>query len=274
MKKHILGSSVRQFIMVAMLVISLYPIYFILITSLKTQQEYTLNQTGLPHHPTLANFIQALTAIPLPTWFGNTVLLTVGSVILTTIISALAAYALAWGTFAGKTLLLRLNIALMVVPPVILIIPMFVLTVRIGLINTLLSVIIFYTGLLIPFSVYLLTSFFREVPHELFESAQIDGSNSFGILWRIVVPMVVPALVTLVVVNVLWVWNELLIALVFLQDDSLRTIMSGLSMFQGRYNTNQPLIMAGSFLAMLPTVILYLVGQRYFVKGLTAGIGK
>lgn len=274
MKNRVIGTTVRQIIMILMLIIALYPIYFILITSLKTQHEYTLNQTGLPHHLTLGNFVQALTAIPLPRWFLNTVILTVASVALVSIISCLAAYAIAWGKFAGKTMLLRLNIGLMVVPPVILIIPMFVLMVRIGLINTLISVIIFYTGLLIPFSVYLLTSFFREVPYELFESAQIDGCPPFAILWRIVVPLVVPALITLIVVNVLWVWNELLIALVFLQNDQLRTIMSGLSMFQGRYNTNQPLIMAGSFLAMLPTVLLYLFGQRYFVKGLTAGIGK
>jgi ABC-type glycerol-3-phosphate transport system permease component len=122
--------------------------------------------------------------------------------------------------------------------------------------------------------VYLLTTFFKEVPHEMFESAQMDGVRPFGILWRIVIPLVVPALVTLVVVNVLWVWNELLIALVFLQNNDMRTIMAGLAMFQGRYNANQPLIMAGSLLAMLPTVLLYLFGQRYFVKGLTAGIGK
>ena len=264
----------RQLIMLLMAVTSLYPIYFIIITSLKTQQAYTLNLTGIPLHPTLYNIGQALTAIPFPRWFGNTVLLTVGSVALTIIITALAAYALAWGRFVGRDLLFRLNIALMVVPPVILIIPIFVFIVRIGLINTYISVIVFYAGLLVPFSVYLLTTFFKEVPHEMLESAEIDGLRPFGILWRIVIPLVVPALVTLVVVNVLWVWNELLIALVFLQNNEMRTIMSGLAMFQGRYNTNQPLIMAGSLLAMLPTVLLYLFGQRYFVKGLTAGIGK
>ena len=274
MRNRGFSGIVRQLLMLLMAITSLYPIYFIIITSLKTQAAYTLNLTGFPHHPTLQNIGQALTATPFPRWFGNTVLLTVSSVTLTIIITAFASYALAWGRFAGRTLLLRLNIALMVVPPVILIIPIFVFVVRIGLINTYLSVIVFYTGLLVPFSVYLLTTFFREVPHEMFESAEMDGLRPFGILWRIVIPLVVPALVTLVVVNVLWVWNELLIALVFLQNNEMRTIMSGLAMFQGRYNTNQPLIMAGSLLAMLPTVLLYLFGQRYFVKGLTAGIGR
>jgi raffinose/stachyose/melibiose transport system permease protein len=274
MRNRGVSGVLRQLLMLLMAVTSLYPIYFIIITSLKTQDAYTLNLTGIPHHPTLYNIGQALTAIPFPRWFGNTVLLTVSSVTLTILITALAAYALAWGRFAARALLLRLNIALMVVPPVILIIPIFVFVVRIGLINTYLSVIVFYAGLLVPFSVYLLTTFFKEVPHEMLESAEIDGLRPFGILWRIVIPLVVPALVTLVVVNVLWVWNELLIALVFLQNNDMRTIMSGLAMFQGRYNTNQPLIMAGSLLAMLPTVLLYLFGQRYFVKGLTAGIGK
>ena len=274
MRNRGIAGLLRQLVMLVMAVTSLYPVYFILITSLKTQAAYTLNLTGLPHHPTFYNIGQALTSIPFPRWFGNTVLLTVSSVTLTILITALAAYALAWGRFAGRNLLLRLNIALMVVPPVILIIPIFVFVVRIGLINTYGSVILFYAGLLVPFSVYLLTTFFKEVPPEMLESAKIDGLRPSGILWRIVIPLVVPALVTLVVVNVLWVWNELLIALVFLQQNDLRTIMAGLAMFQGRYNTNQPLIMAGSLLAMLPTVLLYLFGQRYFVKGLTAGIGK
>lgn len=271
---RIFGTATRQLVMILMTIASLYPIYFLLITSLKTQDEYTVNSMSFPHEFTLQNFIDSLTKVHLGLWFSNTVILAVTSVCFTTLIAALAAYAIAWGKFVGREFLLKLCIALMIVPPVILIIPMFFVMVEIKMVNQLPSVIIFYTGLMIPFSVYLLTSFFREIPMELFQAGQMDGCTRFGAFWRIVIPLAIPAFVTLVVVNVLWVWNELLIALVFLQDEEKRTLMSGISMFQGRYTTNQPLIMASSLLSMLPIVLLYLFGQRFFIKGLTAGIGK
>lgn len=268
------GTTVKQVIMIMMAVASLYPIYFMLITSLKSNKEYTVNPTGSPHAITMGNFVDAVSKVHLGVWFSNTLVLTVTSVCLTTLISALAAYAIARGNFFGREALLQTSIALMVVPPVILIIPMFFFMVKIHLINQLPSAIIFYTGLMIPFSIYLLTSFFREIPVELYQASQVDGCTKFGTFWRILIPLAMPAFVTLVVVNSLWVWNELLIAIVFLQDEDKRTLLAGISMFQGRYSTNQPLIMASSLLSMLPVVLLYLFGQRYFIKGLTAGIGK
>jgi ABC-type glycerol-3-phosphate transport system permease component len=268
------GTAVKQIIMILMTVASLYPIYFLLITSLKTNKEYTLNPTGFPHEMTLQNFADAMTKINLGVWFSNTLVLTVTSVCLATIISALTAYAIAHGKFFGREALFHVSIALMVVPPVILIIPMFFLMVKIHLVNQLSSAIIFYTGLMIPFSVYLLTSFFREIPNELFQASQVDGCTKLQTFWKIVIPLSAPAFVTLVVVNVLWVWNELLIAIVFLQDENKRTLLAGISMLQGRYSTDQPLVMASSLLSMLPIVLLYLFGQRFFIKGLTAGIGK
>lgn len=196
------------------------------------------------------------------------------SVFAATLIASLAAYALVWGNFRGRSLVLKINVALMVVPDVVLILPVFVLMVNIHLINTLASAIIFYVGLLIPFSVYLLSSFFRNVPPDVIEAARMDGASSLRILIGFVVPITVPAFITLVIVNVLWVWNELLVALIFLQSNEKRTIMSGLSLLQGRYVTNEPMVMAGALLAVLPTIVLYVVGQRYFIRGLTGGIGK
>jgi ABC-type glycerol-3-phosphate transport system permease component len=165
-------------------------------------------------------------------------------------------------------------IVLMVIPPAVLILPLFVLMVNIGLINTLSSVIIIYSGLLIPFSVYLLVSFFRSLPPELFDAASIDGCSNFDTFWRITLPLSTPALVTLVVVNALFVWNELFIALVFLQDETVKTLMPGLTLFKGHFTVNEPLIMAGTLIATIPMILLYLFGQRLFVEGLTAGAVK
>ena len=176
--------------------------------------------------------------------------------------------------FAGKDTLFAASTSLMAVPPVVMIVPLFVLYTQLDLISTFHGAILIYAGLITPFSVYLLTTFFRTLPRELFESARIDGARDFGILWRIVVPLSLPALLTLVVVNSLFVWNDLLIAIIFLQDDSSRTLMAGLSVFQGRYNNQIPLTMAGMVIASAPMVMLYIAFQRYFVRGLMAGTLK
>jgi len=204
----------------------------------------------------------------------NSLLVTVSSVAVSTLVALLAAYAAVFGRFRGHKIFLSTSVALMVVPPVTLLVPMFVFMVDTGWVNHLQSVIVFYTGLLVPFGVFFLSSFFRTVPEELIEAAAVEGAGPFTVLRRIVLPLSGAAAFTLVVVQSIWVWNELLIALVFLQNDEARTLMSGLAQFQGRYATNQPLVLAGALISILPIVLLYLSGQRFFVRGLTAGIGK
>ena len=140
-----------------------------------------------------------------------------------------------FGRFGGHKIFLSTSVALMVVPPVTLLVPMFVFMVDTGWVNHLQSVIVFYTGLLVPFAVFFLTNFFRTVPQELIEAASVEGAGPFTVLRRIVMPLSGAAAFTLVVVQAIWVWNELLIALVFLQNDSARTLMAGLAQFQGRY---------------------------------------
>jgi ABC-type glycerol-3-phosphate transport system permease component len=146
--------------------------------------------------------------------------------------------------------------------------------VNIGLVNKIPSVIIIYCGLLIPFSVYLLVSFFRSLPPELFDAAAIDGCSNLDTFWRITLPLSTPAMVTLIVVNALFVWNELFIALVFLQGETVMTLMPGLTLFKGHFTVNEPLIMAGTLIATVPMILLYLFGQRLFVEGLVAGAVK
>jgi ABC-type glycerol-3-phosphate transport system permease component len=194
--------------------------------------------------------------------------------VIAALVSSLAAYPLARSRFPGRLPFLALNIMLMVVPPVVLVVPLFLFFVNLGLVNSRLAVVIIYVGLLIPFSVYLLANFFATIPRSLEEAARIDGAGSLRILRYVVAPLSAPAIVTVVVVNTVWVWNELLIALVFLQDDNDRTLTAGLTFFQGRFMTNEPLVMTGALVATLPMLALYIVGQRFFIRGLAAGFGK
>jgi ABC-type glycerol-3-phosphate transport system permease component len=169
---------------------------------------------------------------------------------------------------------LSLLIALMVVPPIVLVIPLFQLVVDLGQVSTYRSVIAIYTGILLPFSTFLLVSFFRTTPRELLEAARIDGAGHWRIWRSIVLPLAIPALVTVATVQALWVWNEVLIAVVFLQSEELRTLMVGITLFQSRFTLNIPLVMAGMVWATIPMVALYLLGQRFFIRGLTAGAVK
>jgi ABC-type glycerol-3-phosphate transport system permease component len=244
------------------------------VTAFKTPDTWLHNQFGLPIPFTMQNISQALDQGRLLVWFRNSVTVTISAILISTVVSALAAYALARMRFRGRDTYLNSMIILMVIPPAVIILPLFVLMVQIDLINTLQGLVLIYVGMLIPFSIYLLVSFFRGLPSELFDAAAIDGCSNFGTLWRIVVPLSSPAFVTLIVVNALWVWNELLIALVFLQSEELKTLMPGLTLFRGHFQVNEPLIMAGTLIATLPMVILYLFGQRFFIEGLVAGAVK
>jgi ABC-type glycerol-3-phosphate transport system permease component len=273
-RKNVFLPGLRQLLLIIFSILALYPIYYMVVTAFKTRADWLHNQFGFPNPITFQNFADALSRGNIPVWFGNSVIVTIASILISTVVSALAAYSIARFRFAGRLIYFNSMIALMVVPPAVLILPLFVFMVRIGLINSLAGVVIIYSGLLIPFSVYLLVSFFRSLPGELFDAAAIDGCSSFDTLWRITLPLSTPALVTLVVVNALFVWNELLIALVFLQSEDLKTLMPGLTLFKGHFSINEPLIMAGTLIATLPMILLYLFGQRLFVEGLTAGAIK
>ncbi|MHB2029405.1 MAG: carbohydrate ABC transporter permease [Acidimicrobiales bacterium] len=264
----------RHIVVVLVCLVSLYPIWFTLQTALKSLRTFALTPVALPLHPGLANFGNVLTQTPLLTWTLNSVVVTVSSVALSVVLALLASFALVFGTFRARAALLRADLVFMVVPPVVLLLPMFVLMLTIHLFNTLAAVIIFYVGLNLPFSMFFLVNFLRTVPKEIVEAGTMDGCSPWRMLWQIVTPMAAAGVFTLVVVNAVYVWNETLVALVFLQSQGKRTLMAGLAEYVGRFGSNEPLILAGAFLSMIPMLVLYFAGQRFFIRGLTAGIGK
>jgi len=267
-------SALKHGILLAATFFALVPSIFMILTSLKSQDEYTFNKIGLPHALVLDQFESLISDSSIFDWMGNSAILVIGAVLLSTVVSCFGAYAIALMRFRGRSLLFSVSTALMAVPPVVMIVPLFVLYTQLDLISTFRGTIVIYAGLITPFSIYLLTTFFRTLPRELFESARMDGANDLFILWKIVLPLSLPALLTLVVVNALYVWNDLIIAIIFLQDDSKRTLMAGISVFQGRYEALIPLTMAGMVIASAPMLILYILFQKYFIQGLMAGAIK
>jgi ABC-type glycerol-3-phosphate transport system permease component len=243
-------------------------------TAFKTHTEYLVDKFGPPLPPMIGNLITALRGGRFARWFLNSTLITAGSTLAGTSVACLAAFAFSKMPFRGSGTILNFVVSLMVVPPVVMIVPLFILYAQLQFTSTYQGIILIYTGLTMPFSVYLLTNFFKTVPHDIVESALIDGCNHFRILWRIFVPLSAPALVTLVIVNALWIWNELLLALVFLPKDEMRTLMVGITAFKSKLNLDIPITMAGLLLSTLPMLVLYVLFQRFFIRGLTAGATK
>ncbi|MFZ5911853.1 MAG: carbohydrate ABC transporter permease [Chloroflexota bacterium] len=273
--KRLPGALVKQFALIFLSVLTLFPLYFMATNSFKVQNEFFKNLLGLPQNPILENFTKILQHPNLGRWFANSILLTAGSVLACTVIAILAAYAFAQMRFPGRDTLFNLITPLMVIPPIVMVIPMFVLFRQLDLVNNLGGPLIIYAGLMLPFTIYLLRNFFVTIPSEIQDAALIDGCTEFQVLTKIFLPLSRPALVTSVIVNAVWVWNELLIALVFLQTEELRTLIVGITTtLQKRFTLDVPSLMAGLTVATIPMIILYIVGQNALVRGLTAGYEK
>jgi raffinose/stachyose/melibiose transport system permease protein len=261
----------RQIMMILLAIFSLFPVFFMINTALKSKADYINNRFGFPHAIALQNFKEVFIGENFPRWFLNSVILTVASVAISLIIALLAAFALSRYKFRAREGILKFIISLMMVPPVIMLIPLFVFMSKIKLTNSYIGIVLIYIGLLLPFSIYMLATFFRSIPQSIIESASIDGCSSIRILRNILIPMSMPPIMTLVVINALWVWNELLLALIFLQKDDFKTLMTGITVFKSRYNIDVPLTMNGLFVITIPMVLIYFFAQKYFIKGLVSG---
>ena len=165
-------------------------------------------------------------------------------------------------------------LAWLAIPPLLLMVPIYVELVQLGLLDTYWGVILLYTALNLPFNVYLMTAFFKSVPDELIEAARIDGAGIHRTFQRILLPLAKPALATLVIFNVLWAWNEFLFALLLLQTDHVKTLTVGVLQLQGRFTADYPALMAGLLITSLPVIGAYLVFQRHLVRGIVAGAVK
>jgi len=269
--RRAIAACARHGLLLVFSALALLPVYFMVVNAFKTKPEYTGNRIGPPLHPSLASLLDASGGGDLYVWLLNSCLVTIASVGLSTALAALAAYALSLMRWRLGPIILGLLIVLLVVPPIVLVVPLFELVVDLRQLNTFHTIIAIYTGIMMPFSTFLLASFFSTISRPLIEAARLDGAGAWRVFWEIVLPLSFPALMTVVIVQSLWVWNEVLVAVIFLQDQGLRTLMVGLTLFNSRYRHDVPIVMAGMMIAAVPMVLLYLVGQRFFIRGLTAG---
>ncbi|MDR3112948.1 MAG: carbohydrate ABC transporter permease [Endomicrobium sp.] len=266
--------SVTHFILGAVALTCLFPVFWMISSSLKTQDLVFSKMTLLPEVWNWSNYVTAFVKADFGTYFFNSVFYTVVGVFFIIFISSLAAYAFARLEFPGKNVLFYLLIATLLIPIPGVFVPLYLLLKSLGLIDTRLGLLLCYISNGLAFAIFLLKGFFDDLPREVEEAALIDGCSRFGIYWRIAVPLAKPAIATLVIMNSLTIWNEFLLALVILQDKAKMPIQRGLMVFQGTFITDYPLLMAGLTIATIPIVIIYLMMQKHIVKGIAAGALK
>lgn len=271
-----LKKSVNHIILMAYLLIILFPFVFVVFSSFKLNNaEIALSPFGLPKQFIWDNYVQAWVNSKINVYFFNSLYIAILSSIVSIILGAMLSFAVTRMRF-GKVSLIIFQVILlgMLIPNTSLMLPIYLLMQKLHVLNTHLALIIPYVANAIPFTVIIMAAFMKSLPAEIEEAAVIDGLKAQGIFARIVLPLTVPAIVTVFIVNFLGNWNEFLLANYFLSDDSLRTLPVGMVQFRDAYQSNYAQMSAGIVFCVVPVMVIYAVLQEKIIEGVTAGSVK
>lgn len=267
MKKIRIGDVVEKGICLLVMFIVLIPFIWMVSMSFKTDAEImSFPPSFFPKEFTLKHMTAIWKRIPLLTYIKNTVIFAVGVAFVSVMIDSLAGYAFARIRFRGRELLFSLILLTMMVPFQITMIPLYIETYKLGILDT-------FVGLILPraataYGIFFMRSFFLGLPKDLEESARIDGLHEFGIYTRIMLPLCKPAFITLFIFVLMGNWNDLLYPMMMTSSTKMRTLPAGLAMFVGEGLTEVGPSMAGAFISMVPLFVLYCMAQKYFVQGI------
>jgi len=263
-------TTVRYVILVVLALLFISPLIFMLVTSFKTPSEASsASPTWIPDPPTVQAYRNILTAegTPVLRWFANSMVAATANALLVVITAAMAAYPLARMNFRGKRIVFAVIVATLFIPPVILIIPNYLIVGELKWLDTIVAVIVPTAAS--AFGVFFLRQFFLSLPQELEEAAMLDGANLYQIFTRVVLPLSRPALVTLAVLAFLTNWNDFLWPVYVLFSPESQTLPAGLSTLQSANNVRYDLLMAGAVIASAPVLLLYLGAQRFIIEGVS-----
>jgi len=259
--------------LLCLVVVVVYPLTWMVLNGFKTNAELFGNPFALPMQWGWENYSDAWNR-GVSNYLTTSILVTVTSTIATVFISAWAAYGLTrvdipfsrtWSTVILGGLMLAPTVAL---------VPLVKMFQGMGLYNTFWALLILYTAFRIPFTTFLIRAYMIDLPREVDEAAEVDGASRWTAFWRIILPMCRPIIISVVILHILFAWNEYLFAMVFTSGTDMQTLPVGLTSLMSKHGTDYPVVFAGMVIAALPVVILFFVCQRYFVKGLADGIGK
>jgi ABC-type glycerol-3-phosphate transport system permease component len=270
--QHIAARVGTYVILIGLAFLQIFPLLWMLLTSFKDRRE--VFSTLLPSKIQFSNYARVWTAIDAPQHFGNSIFVTAMTLVIVVSVATLAGYAFARLAFPGSDLLFYMFLGSMMIPGQVTLIPMFIFLKNLGLTNSLPGLSFAYLGGALPFAIFLLRAFFKTLPNELHDAGRIDGASNFGIFWQIYLPLARPGIATVVIFQFLGTWNEFMFATTFITTPQLKTIQTAMYSAVGRYSTDWTALCAGMTMAVLPVIIVYLLLQRQFVQGLTAGAIK
>lgn len=250
---------------------TVYPLLFMALNSFRSNTAYEINPYGLPSRLGLSNFSNLLSSYPFAASLLHSVIVVLPAVAIATLFSALGGFVFAKTPFRFSGALFYLMLSVMLMPGVVLIIPLYVLVAHIGMANSFVPAILIYSAINIPFGTYLLRANFRNVPDGMIEAARMDGASWLRVFWAIALPAARAAVTTVGILTFLNAWNELFISIVLLHTPSTEMVTPTITEISGRYTTDTPVLLAGLLLAALPTVAVYAVTARVFVRGLLSG---
>lgn len=254
--------------------ITVVPFGLLLLTSIKSRGDVLKGAFALPAYPHFENYVNAWTDGRFGIYFINSVIVVVPVVGVSIILGLITGFAFAYLSFPFKRSVFVILTIGMMVPTEAFIIPLYYEMLYLNLINTYWVLILTQIALSVPFSTIFMGSAMRQLPTEVLEAAVLDGATRPQVLARVVVPLLAPAVSTLALFLFIWTWNEFLLPLILVNDDSLRTLPIGALFFQGKYTVNTPVLTAGAVIVILPIVLVYLIFQRKFIEGLTSGATK
>jgi multiple sugar transport system permease protein len=261
--------SPRHVVLMPLAAVMLLPLAWMLVTSIETLAESRhFPPTIVPSGIHWENYPNALDAAPFGRFFANSLVVTLTAVAANLVLCSLAGYAFARLRFFGRDVIFIVLLATLMVPFQVTMIPTFLIVQHLGLVNTLGALIA--PNLVTPFGIFLLRQFFRTLPVDLEEAARIDGCSRLGVLFRVVMPLSMPALATLGIVTFLWTWNDFLWPLIAISSTDQSTVQLGLASFQGAHQTRWTLLMAANVVALAPMLLVFIVAQRWFVQSLAA----
>ena len=255
--------------MIVVAIVMLYPFWVMIYNSLMTEAQFLAGK-GF----SLGSWKALTSVIPVGQEVLSSTIICTASILIILLIGLPAGFAFAKLRFRLSTVVFLAIVSAMMVPLQAILMPEFVNVTKLGLTSGYVGAVLVYSALGTPFSVFLFTTYFRGVPDELIEAGIVDGLGYFGVLWRLVLPIAVPAIATVTVLQFIQIWDDLLVGLLFIQNTSERPITVGLAVLSAGRTTSIPELMAGSLISALPAMVVYLGFQRYLVKGLTMGIDR
>lgn len=254
--------------------VTLYPLFWLLTSAFKSNDEFDSHPFSLPQVWHWENLSRAWEVSKMGTSLINSTIVTIGAMILTLLLGALAAYVLARFEFRFKAFFMGLFLLGMLIPIHSTLVPLFIMLKKVSLLDTYWALILPYTAFELPLAIFVIAAYMTSVPKEVEEAALIDGTGYWGIFFRMMLPLSLPALSTVAILAFLRFWNDFAFSLIFISKPALKTVPLSLSVFATGYSTDYKLTMAAMTIAVIPTIVVFLMFQEQIMKGMTAGAVK